>query len=242
MNFEIIIADDGSSASFTEQLEKELSDYPFQCSHIWQEDKTFRKNRILNKSILAAGSEYLLFVDGDCVPHPKFVEEHLSYARAGTILTGRRVNLSEKITSLLTPAKVREGCLQSEFYRLVADGLFGASYDVEKGIYIKSIYLRKKLNSKLRGLLGCNFSACKKDILVVNGFDERYEAPSVGEDTDIQFRFELAGKSIRSINNIAVQYHLYHKLQERPQRNIDLFEKVKKEKRSFTPYGIISKL
>jgi hypothetical protein len=91
---------------------------------------------------------------------------------------------------------------------------------------------------KKRGILGCNFSIHKKDLLNINGFDERYEAPSIGEDSDIQFRLELTGVQIKSLNNIAVQYHLYHKLQERPQKNLDLFQEVKKMRLSFTPFGI----
>jgi hypothetical protein len=40
------------------------------------------------------------------------------------------------------------------------------------------------------------------------------------------------------LNHIAVQYHLYHKLLERPQENLALFNKIKEEKLAFTPYGI----
>lgn len=74
--------------------------------------------------------------------------------------------------------------------------------------------------------------------MAINGFDERYEAPSVGEDSDVQFRLELIGVEIKSLNNIAVQYHLYHKLQPRPDENLRLFEKVKNESTPFTPFGI----
>jgi len=91
----------------------------------------------------------------------------------------------------------------------------------------------------VRGLLGCNFSLYKKDIIAINGFDERYEAPSIGEDTDVQFRLELNGVKVKSLNHIAVQYHLYHNLQERLQINIDLFEEVKKAKLAYTQNGII---
>ena len=72
----------------------------------------------------------------------------------------------------------------------------------------------------------------------INGFDERYEAPSIGEDSDVQFRLELTGVKIKSLNHIAVQYHLYHKLQERPQKNLDFFDEVKKNKVAFTPFGL----
>jgi hypothetical protein len=88
-------------------------------------------------------------------------------------------------------------------------------------------------------LLGCNFSLYKKDILAINGFDERYEAPSIGEDSDVEFRLGLNGVKVKSLNHIAVQYHLYHKLQERLQKNLDLFEEVKKSSIAYTPFGLI---
>ena len=118
------------------------------------------------------------------------------------------------------------------------DGILGESFDVEKGLYFKNEFLRNFFNKKKRGLLGCNFSIHKKDLLSINGFDERYEAPSIGEDTDIQYRLEKIGIRIASLNNIAVQYHLYHKLQERPQKNLDLFNQLKRNGEYFTPYGI----
>lgn len=238
-NFEIIIADDGSEEKVVKEIESIASDYPFRIKHIWQEDKGFRKNKILNQAILASESDYLIFIDGDCVPHSHFVEGHIEYKSSGVALTGRRVNLSQRITNLLTPQKIKDGFLEKNFHLLIEDGLFGKSFDVEKGLYFESRLLRKLFNRKSRGLLGCNFSLHKKDILDINGFDERYEAPSIGEDSDVQFRLELKGIKIKSLNHIAVQYHLYHKLQKRPQKNLDLFEEVKNSKLAFTKYGLI---
>lgn len=237
-NFEVIIADDGSDEKVVKELQSVAKNYPFRIKHIWHEDKGFRKNKILNQAILASETEYLIFIDGDCIPHSHFIEGHLGYKSQGTALTGRRVNLSQKITSILTPQKVKERFLEKNFYVLIADGLFGKSFDVEKGFYFKNKFLRNFFNSKPRGLLGCNFSLHKKDILAINGFDERYEAPSIGEDSDVQFRLELNGVKIKSINHIAVQYHLYHKPQERLQKNLLLFDKVRLEKTIFTPFGI----
>ncbi|MBZ0201141.1 MAG: glycosyltransferase [Ignavibacteriaceae bacterium] len=237
-SFEIIIGDDGSKEDVTEEIEKLTTKLSFPLKHLWQEDKGFRKNKMLNKTITAAAAPYLIFIDGDCVPHKEFVKEHTNAAQGGFCLTGRRVNLSSKITADLSEKNVSEGFLEKSL-SLIPDGLFGNSYDVEKGFYFKSNILRNYFNKKKRGLLGCNFSIHKEEILKINGFDERYEAPSIGEDTDIQFRLELNGVKIKSLNNIAVQYHLYHKLQERPQINLNLFEEVKKSRVAFTPYGII---
>lgn len=236
--FEIIIADDGSDEEFIRQLNLISKNLPFPLIQVWQEDKGFRKNKILNRAIVAANTDYLIFIDGDCIPHSEFVKEHLNHKQKNICFTGRRVNLSEKITKQLSPNLIKKGYLEKNNFKLIADGLFGKSFYVEKGFYVKNKNLRNLLNKKSRGLLGCNFSLYKKNMLKINGFDERYEAPSIGEDSDVQFRLELAGTKIKSINNIAIQYHLYHKLQERPQKNLDLFEQVKESQIAFTPFGI----
>lgn len=238
-DFELIIADDGSTKNVVAEINKIKAAYSFPIKHIWQEDKGFRKNKILNKAVNEAESDYLIFIDADCVPHRAFVDGHLNFSRENISLTGRRVNLSKKITSLLSEQKVREGYLEKYLSMQALDGIFGESVDVEKGIYIRNKLLLSLLNKKNRGLLGCNYSLFKKDLVKINGFDERYEAPSIGEDSDVQFRLELSGIQVKSVNHAAVQYHLYHKLQERPQSNLDLFDEVKKNKLAFTPFGLI---
>lgn len=237
--FEFIIADDGSKEEVVKEIENIASNYTFRIKHVWHPDNGFRKNKILNKAILASESDYLIFIDSDCVPHYKFVEEHLNEKQQNTVCTGRRVNLSQKITNILTEAKIREGFLESNNILLLEDALFGKSNYVEKGFYFENKFLRKFFNKKSRGLLGCNFSLYKKDILAINGFDERYKAPSIGEDTDVEYRLRLNGVNIKSLNHIAVQYHLYHKLQERLQKNLDLFEEVKKSNKAYTSFGLI---
>ncbi len=237
-DFEIIIADDGSDENVTHQIEDLSKQISFRLIHVWQEDKGFRKNKILNGAIVTSNSDYLIFVDGDCVPHIKFVEEHLKSSEKKICLTGRRVNLSQKFTGKLSVENISTGYLDKNIFSMALDGLFGKSNYVEKGFYVKNNFLRKFFNKKKRGLLGCNFSLFKQDILSINGFDERYEAPSIGEDSDIQFRLELNGIKIKSLNNIAVQYHLFHKLQPRLQKNIDLFNLVKSEMTAFTKFGI----
>jgi len=237
-DFELIIADDGSKEMVVAEIKNLQTAYSFPVKHIWQEDKGFRKNKILNKAISESESDYIIFIDADCIPHRAFVKGHLSYSNKNASLTGRRVNLSQKITNQLSEKNVRAGYLEKSVIKLITDGLFGESSDVEKGLYLRNKFLLNFFNKKSRGLLGCNFSVFKEDLFKVNGFDERYEAPSIGEDSDIQFRLELAGVKIKSINHAAVQYHLYHKIQERDPKNLQLFEEIKKSKISFTPFGL----
>ena len=118
-DFEIIIADDGSSEKIVEELEKISIKISYPLIHVWHEDKGFRKNKILNRAITSSNTDYLIFIDGDCIPHKEFVKEHLIYSNIGKCLTGRRVNLSEKITGYLSVEKIRNGYLEYKTFKLM---------------------------------------------------------------------------------------------------------------------------
>jgi GT2 family glycosyltransferase len=60
-------------------------------------------------------------------------------------------------------------------------------------------------------LKGCNMSFSREAILSINGFDEDYVKPAVGEDIDLVWRFKESGYHLFSLRNLAVQFHLYHK-------------------------------
>ena len=62
----------------------------------------------------------------------------------------------------------------------------------------------------------------------VNGFDELYDGPGCGEDTDIEYRLSLLGVSGVSLRNLAIQYHVYHPLTKTSQACWDRFHKMVK--------------
>src|SRR5690554_2143218 len=75
-HFEIIIADDGSGPETREAIERMRSQLPMPLRHVWHEDRGFRKCEILNRAIAAASGDYLIFLDGDCIPRRDFVDVH----------------------------------------------------------------------------------------------------------------------------------------------------------------------
>jgi glycosyltransferase involved in cell wall biosynthesis len=88
--FEIVIADDGSGEETRHCIERARRSWNLDIRHVWQEDIGFRKCRILNRAIVETAAEYLIFTDGDCIPHPEFVAGHLSLARPGFFVLSRR--------------------------------------------------------------------------------------------------------------------------------------------------------
>ncbi|MBK6538350.1 MAG: hypothetical protein IPG09_11470 [Ignavibacteria bacterium] len=73
----------------------------------------------------------------------------------------------------------------------------------------------------------------------INGFDENYEGPGLGEDSDIEYRLRLAGAEFRSVRNLAVQYHLYHPKTKEDEKNMKYFTEVKQSKNYFCKNGLV---
>ena len=92
---EIIIADDGSTEETRQLIDKIKQDYPVPITHLWQEDKGFRKTIILNKCFAKVQYEYIIQIDGDVFLHPDFISDHLKAARPNYLLQGSRVMLSD---------------------------------------------------------------------------------------------------------------------------------------------------
>jgi len=87
---EVVVADDGSDDQTRAVFEGWAARQSFPCSRVWQEHAGFRRARILNLAIARAASTYLVFQDGDTIPHPAFVADHLRLARPGTFVQGHR--------------------------------------------------------------------------------------------------------------------------------------------------------
>ena len=241
--FEVIITDDGSDKFVVEKLKKTIGQSSLKIRHIWHADKGFRKTTILNKAVVESESDYLVFIDGDCILHSRFIEEHIKNKKNRTVLAGKRVNLTKNISDNLTLKKVRNRNLEKYYFFYFVVAFFTPFREkrrkhLKNGIYIKNYLFRKVTNKKKKDILGSNFSLYKTDLMAINGFDERYIHPSTGEDSDICMRLKNNGINIQTIKHIAVQYHLYHRVQERDQANTLIYNDNRKHNRVYTPYGI----
>lgn len=208
-DFEIIIAEDGETPAVKEFIDQ----YDFQQAwqHLTQKDEGWRKNQALNMAIRAAKTDWLIFIDGDCLLHPRFIEMHLRYAGENNILAGKRVKLDKSTSVKLLNNSLTITDLQKRILRKLLFGK-GSIKFIEEGIFIspdKILGFIPKLR-KNNKLVGSNMSFSKKAIYHINGFDEDYQLPAVGEDYDLTWRFNAAGYQHVSLRNLAVQYHLQH--------------------------------
>ncbi len=227
--FEIIISDDGSGEKMQEYIKYRKKEFKIPFKHIYHEDDGFRKNKILNQSVLASETDYLVFIDGDCIPHPEFIKEHYKNRKANTVLCGKRVMLGRNISEDLSPYMIKSRMLFMNTMKLFNDSIFGGYHKTryaEDGIYLKNKFFRNKILNKTATLSGCNFSLHKSSLLKINGFDENYTGPGIGEDSDIEYRLKLSGAELKSVRHIAIVYHIFHRQTLENNYNIEYFKKV----------------
>jgi len=209
-DFEVIVADDGSGPAVRDLVSEMKPGLPFPVIHLWHEDIGWRKNTMLNKAVVASSADYLVFIDGDCLPGRHFLMDHLNEREERRVLLGRRVEASERWARKLTYDRVVDGRFERIGLPELVDGLRGRAARLEDGIRITNPFFRRLSMRTSDKILGSNFSLFKKDLVAINGFDELYTGPGHGEDTDIQFRLSLIGVRGKSIRNLAIQYHVYH--------------------------------
>jgi glycosyltransferase involved in cell wall biosynthesis len=211
-NFDVVISEDCQSKEMQIFLQNYKSN--LQIQHISQEDTGWRKNIALNNALRASRGEYLIFLDGDIIPYSNFIEMHVQQREPNRFLSGRRTELGPFFSKLIRRKRLSYRTVERWYLFLLPFLLLDKARHAEEGIFLRpGSYLEKKINAKKKKkmmLVGCNFSCFKADIERINGFDEDYDSPSVGEDVDLAWRFNHFGVTSKSVRYIANTMHLYH--------------------------------
>ena len=239
-DFEVIIADDGSSKETFLTLQRLSATLPFSIKHVWHEDEGFKKCDILNKAILSAQAEYLLFSDGDCIPRNDFIEAHVLNRAEGYFLSGGYHKLGRNLSELIDKEDIESGrCFDVKWLKG-----HGMAISFKNNKLTAKGFVRFMLNTFTPTKAtwnGHNASAWLKDILAVNGFDERMKYG--GEDREFGERLVNYGIRGKQIRYTAVCIHLDHSrgyvTQDALDYNIKLRKSTRLSKNTTTLYGAI---
>ena len=134
-DFELFVADDGSGPEVRSLIDTYAKNAPFPVRYAYQPDEGYRKTRILNQAVRESSASYLIFADADCIPHSNFVAAHCERRRRRTILCGRRVNLSRRVSDGLTTRDVLEGKLEGPFPGRIFEALLGHNGHWDEGFW-----------------------------------------------------------------------------------------------------------
>jgi glycosyltransferase involved in cell wall biosynthesis len=208
---EIIIAEDARHPYVKDYVDSLKCDNVIHVSH---EDKGWRKEKILNEAIKISKSDYLIFIDGDCVPYTNFVKAQMELSEKKTALCGRRSEPGKAFSS-----KLRSGELSiAQYEKNYLPNYFKLTLDktrhIDEGVVFSTdsliFKLIHKVGRKNSHIVGCNWSCHKEDLLLINGYDEDFDMPSTGEDSDVERRLRHFGVKMKSCRNAAGMAHLDH--------------------------------
>ncbi len=198
---EIIIADDGSDTLTKNMLQPYLNHNRIWIRHVWQEDNGFRAARIRNMAIAESSGDYLVLLDGDCIPEKHFIQDHLDLARQGYFFQGKRVIVTQSVerefnnNTCNSKTRLMMHALKNEIsncHHIVRIPFF-PSYTI----------------SRLSGVRSCNMGLFRKDIQAVNGFNHDFEGWG-REDSELVVRLFKYGLKRKENPFKAVCFHLWH--------------------------------
>ena len=205
--FEVVVADDGSGPSTRQLVEQFAGAGRLSLRHVWQEDRGWRLSAVRNLAIAALETDYLIFIDGDCVVRSNFVTRHAHLAERGWFVRGNRVLLGPDLTEQALVAD--PGIHRWNRIRWLGQRLRGRMDRFTPLFSFPLGGLRKLSPGTLTGVAGYNLAVWRDDAIAINGFDESYEGWG-SEDVDFAMRLSLHGVR-RKDGRLAVPVlHLWH--------------------------------
>lgn len=209
MDVEIIIADDGSGED-TLKIVKKYQAQSNKIKHVWHEDEGFRKSIILNKAVSLSMGDYLIFLDGDCIPFPDFIGEHMRIMEYGYMIAGNRVLLSKKFTNyLLSNPEIVNNIIKWRLFNWIFAKITKSVNKMFPRIKLGNGKWRYRRSQNWKYPKGCNFAVSRSCFMQVNGFDESF-AGWGHEDADLFVRLLHSGVKIKDGRFAIPVLHLWH--------------------------------
>ncbi|MGH7448832.1 MAG: glycosyltransferase [Longimicrobiales bacterium] len=228
-DFEVVVADDGSGPETAAVIRRVQAETGLDLVHVWHEDRGFRKTEILNRAIVAASGDHLLFTDGDCIPRRDLVDTHHTLTEPARYLAGGYLKLPEQVSAAIRVDDIVSGrftkleWLRSQGWRpgrralrLTGSRRLAAVFDA--------------LTPTAAHFHGNNASVARTALMEVNGFEG--EMGYGGLDRALGYRLENLGVRGRQIRHRAICVHLHH---DRPyrdpvvvQRNREILQRIQR--------------
>lgn len=219
--FEVVIADDGSRDDTRAMLAGFAAGATpapglERLVHAWHPDDGFRAAAARNMAVAASRGDYLVFLDGDCVPRPDFVSRHRALAERGFMVTGSRVLMSPELTGEVLAGRLPGPLARRPLAWWIAQRLRRRANKALPLLRFGDSPLRRYRSVAWRRVKSCNLAIWRDDYAAVDGFDESF----VGwghEDADLVLRLARHGVRRKGGAFSTEVFHLWHR--ENPRGN-----------------------
>lgn len=217
-SIEILIADQSNDDQITLVEKKWSRVLPCRVERFWLSVNSSSTAPVLNAAARAATGDYLVFVDGDCLLERHFIADHLSHAKPGTFVQGRRARVRGRYARRVSPRSFRP--MLWFFLRRI----HGLSRGIRRPWPAVSVNEAHAINSY-------NFAVWREDFFRVNGFDETFDEGG-DEFIELAERLRHAGLMLRTITGQAIVYHLDHRHRARYRTTVSekILERTRREK------------
>lgn len=224
-DFEVIVADDGSTKQTFQVIADFIRIAGYPLKHVWHEDKGFRAAMIRNKAAAIAKGDYLIFLDGDCIPLSTFISRHNYLSENGWFVAGNRILLNDRFTYRAIQNNIELN--QQPFFYWCKQRIAGHCNRLLPLLYLPHQGLRKRRKQRWQGVKTCNLAIWREDFLQVNGLDESYHGWGY-EDSDLVIRLIRNGVYSKSGRFAVPVFHLWHNENDRSrqQENLQLLHKI----------------
>ena len=239
--FNVCVADDGSGQATRDLLNEWALSFGPRLRHIWHSDHGFRKNRILNKAIASSTAEYLIFLDGDCVPGRVFVERHLALSKPDRFCTGGVIRLNLPTSNAIAREQIESGEVFTAQWLSDHQALDSFGSRLKAGLYPAWLSgLAETLTPVSKTWNGGNSSTWRINLIKVNGFDENFGYGA--EDIELGYRLNNAGIRGRHLRYTAPVLHLEHERDYADlagkEKNKETAQQVRKGGKTLSDQGI----
>lgn len=208
--FEVVVADDGSSAETRDLIAEQQREYGVPLIHAWHDDQGFRAAAARNNAVRLCRGDYLVFLDGDCLARPSFIAAHRQYAERGYFVRGSRIMLREALTRQIFDGRA----MPAGFIEWIKTRVDGQVKRIGSLLPLPFTAYRKR--EDWQGVKTCNLGVWRCDFEAVNGFNEHY----VGwghEDADLAVRLLRFGARRKEGRAAIPVIHLWHQENDRGQ-------------------------
>lgn len=207
--WEVVIADDGSTSATQELIAHWQSNFSCPLIHAWHPDQGFRAGAVRNLAAARAQGDYLVFLDGDCIPMADFAQQHLLLAEPGWFVAGNRVLLARAYTDQLLTGSSPSPALHWTHWQWLHARLTGISNRALPWLRLTLGRTRKKRATQWEVMKSCNLGVWKQDYVAINGFDETFSGWG-HEDSDFAVRMIRHGIYQKDGRYAVPVLHLWH--------------------------------